>query len=161
MRELIVADPCDEIEPQPEPAAPAPVFFRNYPEALDKAYGVLVGGAPARNRAVPPPVPLGQGVASGTFPRQLGVRVHFRNPLVPRIGHKPNPRRDADPRLPEKPEVMPLPVRERRAYYLAAPPAYDHLRLYGVPLFLAGIEPSLFFLGRSIGVSVASTSTTS
>ncbi|MCL2170394.1 MAG: P-loop NTPase fold protein, partial [Defluviitaleaceae bacterium] len=26
MRELIVADPCDEIEPQPEPAAPAPVF---------------------------------------------------------------------------------------------------------------------------------------
>jgi len=46
-RELIVANPRDEIEPQPEPAAPAPVFFRNYPEALDKTYGVLVGNPPA------------------------------------------------------------------------------------------------------------------
>jgi len=46
-REIIVANPRDKIKPQPEPAAPTPVFFRNYPEALDKAYGVLVGDAPA------------------------------------------------------------------------------------------------------------------
>ena len=46
-REFIVANPRNKIKPQPEPAAPAPVFFRNYPEALDKAYGVFVGGAPA------------------------------------------------------------------------------------------------------------------
>ena len=32
----------------------------------------------------------------------------------------------------------------------------DYLRLERVALFLAGVEPALLFLGRSIGVSVAS-----
>ena len=38
---------------------------------------------------------------------------------------------------------------------------HHHLGFQRVPLFLAGIAAPLFFLGRSTGVSVASTSTTS
>jgi len=46
-REFIAANPRNKIKPQPEPAVPAPVFFGNYPEALDETYGVFVGNAPA------------------------------------------------------------------------------------------------------------------
>ena len=54
-----------------------------------------------RNKIKPQPEPaapalFGQRIALGTFPRQLGVRVCFRNPLVPRIGHDPDFQRDAD-----------------------------------------------------------------
>ena len=47
IREFIVANPRNKIKPQPEPAAPVPIFFGNYPEAFDKSDGVFAGNAPA------------------------------------------------------------------------------------------------------------------
>jgi hypothetical protein len=63
--------------------------------------------------------------------------------------------------FPVKPEIMAGTLGVCRANNFLACFVYNQLRFDGVPLFLARIPLPLFFLGRSTGLSVTSTSITS
>jgi hypothetical protein len=68
---------------------------------------------------------------------------------------------EPNPAALEEPEVMLPSTPVRRADHSPGL-AIDHeLRLERVPLLLAAVAAPLFFWGRSIGVSLASTTTTS
>lgn len=68
---------------------------------------------------------------------------------------------EADPRFSKQTKVVTFPVRKTGTNDLFTLWVYNQLTFEGVPFLFAGIEVFLFFLGRSIGVSVASTKTTS
>ncbi len=61
----------------------------------------------------------------------------------------------------EQPEIVLLPISKGQTNDLSIFEVYQHLCFQGMTLFLSGIIPLLFFWGRSIGDSVASTRTTS
>lgn len=61
----------------------------------------------------------------------------------------------------EQLKIVPLPLATRKAEDIPTGGINDKLNFQGVFLFLARIIPALFFLGRSISHSVASTSTVS
>jgi len=61
----------------------------------------------------------------------------------------------------EQLEIMLAPLTVRSRNDLQAFRIDNHLAFEGVTLFLTAVEPALLFLGRSIGVSATSTTTTS
>ncbi len=61
----------------------------------------------------------------------------------------------------KQPEIVLLPIGKSQADDLSVFEVYQHLCFQGMTLFLPGIVPPLFFWGRSIGDSVASTRITS
>jgi len=87
--------------------------------------------------------------------------MHFLQAQIAGVGHGVGVGMESDTRLLEHPEIMPAAGRMREADDRARRLVDDELGLQRVAFVLARIVATLFFCGRSTGVSVASMRTTS
>lgn len=107
---------------------------------------------------------LGKRMFLAAFLRYLTVGMELVDSLVPRIGLGLEVRMQFDSRLFIQPKIMPFAIGHIRTDDLHPGTVCSRMRSFGnhdlalqrVALFLAGVIPLLFFLGRSIGVSEAS-----
>ncbi len=90
-----------------------------------------------------------------------GVSMNFGNALVTGIRKAFGSLFQINPAVLKQPEIMPATFGKSGAEYLSAFIVRDNLRLLRMALLFAGIAQTLFFLGRSTGLSVTSTKTTS
>ena len=157
----MVVDCGDQIESQSESPAPVPVPVRNNPEALQCAYHMLVQDAFAGNLAVEPLVLFCQRTLLAPLSRMTAPGMQLRNPEIPRVGCSRHGWMHPYTRATKQPKVMTTTHIEGRTDNPARLLVHHNLRFYRVPLLFARVVPSLLFLGRSTGVSVASTRMTS
>ena len=108
-----------------------------------------------------PLVFLGQRIFLASFFRQFAMEMQFLNALIPGICLCFESGMNSGAALFKKSEIMPSSFGLCGAYNSSGFSLSDYLCFDGVFLFLAGIIPALFFLGRSMGVSVTSISATS
>ena len=92
--------------------------------------------------------------------RYLAVGVEFVHAFVAGVGQQFDARRQRQPRVFEQSEVVRFTARHLHAQNLLGALVDHELRLLGVALLLARVEPLLFFWGRSMRCSLASTTTT-
>jgi hypothetical protein len=90
---------------------------------------------------------------------RLAVGVQVGQSLIASIGYNANRSRYSGTALFEQLKVMVTAVTEVRGQDLLGIQVGHQLRFLGVPLLFAAVMPFLPFFGRSIGCSVASTST--
>lgn len=104
---------------------------------------------------------LGQRVFLASFLWQFALKMQFLNTLIPGICLYVDGGMNSGATLFKKPEIMPSSFGLCGAQNPFGFSLGNYLCFERVLLFLTGVIPALFFFGRSIGVSVTSTSTTS
>src|SRR5262245_43002705 len=87
------------------------------------------------------------------------MRVRLLQALIPAVAQTLGRFVEPDLAALEEPEIMLPSATLRRADHLQGLPVDHELRLERVPLLLAAVAAPLFFWGRSIGISLASTTT--
>lgn len=98
-----------------------------------------------------------QRVIFACFVRDSAVFVQLQQPLITTVGQQQNPAKDRPNRRFENLKIMHGPFVLGGAENFLRFDVDDDLRFYRMPFFFAGIPVFLFFLGRSIGLSVTST----
>jgi len=91
----------------------------------------------------------------------LAIFMQLRYSLIARIRQNSNMLCDFAPVILKKLEIMFAPIAKGRGDNLSSFVVSDQLRFLGVSPLFAAVIPILAFFGRSIGCSLASTSTTS
>ena len=147
----------DQIESQAESPAAIPIAVRNNPEAFQRADHMLVQDAFTGNLAVESLVLFCQRMFFAPLFRVTALGMQFRNPEIPRVCCSRHGWMNPYARAAKQPEIMTATHIESSADNPARLLVHHHLRFYRMPLLFARIVPSLLFLGRSTGVSVAST----
>ena len=122
---------------------------------------MLVSNALARDLAIKKLLLLTQLMVLTLADGKLGVRMNAFDSHITGIGSQFDPRVHANLGGLEQSEIMGFALSKCGANDSASPFIHHDLRLQRVTLLLAGIASALSFLGRSTGLSVASTSTTS
>ena len=151
----------NQVESQPESPAPVPVPVRNNPEALQCAYHMLVQDSFAGNLAVESLVFFCQRMILTPLFRLTAFGMLLCNPEIPRVCCGRHGWMNPYARAAKQPEIMTATHIEGSTDNPARLLVHYYLRFYRVTLLFARIVPSLLFLGRSTGVSVASTRMTS
>ncbi len=112
-----------------------------------------------RVQTIDRPLRRTQGSAWARLEGQIGLSLLVLDTLVAFVEPVRQAHRDL-PRMPLKDlQIVDATGGEGRGQYLLGLQVNAQLRLERVVLFLATVVMALFFLGRSIGVSVASTAT--
>lgn len=101
-----------------------------------------------------------EGVEFAFFVRCLAVGMLLGYALIAGVAQKFNGGTKRQTAGFEKREIMDFARAHGDAHNLLGELIHDDLSFLGVTLFLAGVEPSLFFWGRSMRCSLASTTTT-
>lgn len=122
---------------------------------------MLVGNALAGDLAIKKLLLPTQLMVLALANRELRVRMNVFDPDITGIGSQFDPHVHANLGCLEQSEIMSFAVGKRGANDSASLFVHYDLRLQRVALLLAGIASALSFLGRSTGLSVASTNTTS
>jgi hypothetical protein len=161
MAQLVVVQSGYQVEPQRETTAAIAVALRHDPKYLQMPDDVLHHDPQPRQLPILSLLLACQLRALRLLLRRARVLVLFLQALIAGIAQQMNACSNLAARLFEDGKVMRLARSVSGTNDFARPAVDDHLRLDGVPLTLARIVPPLFFFGRSIGVSVASTTTTS
>jgi hypothetical protein len=154
-------DGGDEVEAKAVSFSAVAVSFGDDFESFEGSDDVFIGNALFGKRGVEALLLFGQLSSLGFFDRQQGVGVFFLRALIAGIIHGFGFFLEAQPGVLQQLIVMPLSFRRANGQNAPRGFLYDDLRLKGMALFLAGVETLLLFLGRSQGVSVASTRITS
>jgi len=155
--QLEIADPRDQAEAPPAVAVP----LRKYAKPIHEPYRMLVARAGAGKLAVPALVLRAQRALLRLLLRQIAVAAQLSHALAPAVQQQLGAGQKARERPLEKAEIVRHSRGEGKADYQPVGFPRHDLRFHGAPLLLARIAPALFFFGRSIGVSVASTRITS
>ena len=156
-----VTDTGDQREAKSKAVPAIAVTLRQDAESLHVADRVLHQNALTGNYAAFSTLLLCQWMLLGAFWGQAGIGVQIRKPPISSIRFQQRFRQNMHAGFLEQPKIMFPAIGKGQCNNAPIFQVYQHLRLYRVPLFLAGIVPFLLFLGRSIGVSVASTRITS
>src|SRR5215203_543339 len=151
----------NQVETQSKSATAIPVFFRDYPKYLQIANHVFNDDSFSRQLPICSFLFFRQLRSFGFFGRCLTVFVFLFQTLITGIAQAFNLFPQSQPALFEKFKIVRFAFRLTGAKNLPRLFINHDLRLYRVPLFLARIISALFFFGRSIIVSVASTTITS
>ena len=122
---------------------------------------MLDQNSPARQSTIPLFFSLGQGVILRFFERCLAIFMKFRQTLVTSICQYSNMLSKVTVIFLEKLKIVLAAVCEGCGNNLRRLFVRYHLRFLCMPSFFAAIVLFLAFFGRSIGCSLASTSTTS
>src|SRR5438067_6683320 len=161
MAQLVVVQPGYQVEAQRKTAATVAVAFRHDPKNLQMPDDVFNHDPQPRQLSIFALLQGRQLPAFRLLLRRLRVPMLLAQTLIAGVAQQTNAGGDFTTRLFEEGEVMRSARPVCRTNDGTRPAVDDHLRLDGVPLLLARIVPPLFFFGRSIGVSVASTTMTS
>src|SRR5579859_1829609 len=111
--------------------------------------------------AVPLPFLFRQRMIFGFLEGCLAVFMEFCQPLIASICQNPDVLRHVASIILEKLEVMLAPNGKGSGHNFSGLLVSNQLRFLGVAPLFAAVMPILAFFGRSIGCSLASTSTTS
>jgi len=150
----------DQVEPQAEPALLVAVSTGHDAKSLDRADHMLDSDTNRRMQTVDLALLTAQRLARTGLEGQVCLRTVVLNALVTFVEQARNLTRDVmDMGLEQRQVVYPA-RRERRGQDLLGLEIYRQLRLDGVVLLLAAVGIFLLFLGRSVGVSLASTAAT-
>ena len=155
---LPIEDGTNEIHSQQVPFAAVAIPFAHDFEGFDLGIDVFNDNAFARQCTVKRLLLCRQRTIFAFFVRNLTVRVVRQQSLIAAVGQQQNSpnNRCLDHHF-EQLEIMYGALFLGGTENLPCFGVNNDLRLYPVPLFLAGVPFFLFFLGRSIGLSVTST----
>lgn len=161
MRQFVIVQPSDQLEPQPKTSSPVPVSLRHDAKDFQMPNHVLHTNPFACQFSVGLLVQVAQLAALRLFHGRLRVFVFALQALIPSIRQYFGRGGNSAAALLEHFVIVPLPAPLLGTNYFTRPFVHDYLRLDCVSLLFARIVPPLFFFGRSISVSVTSTTTTS
>ena len=161
MTKFVIVQSGDQVEPQPETATSVAIPPGNDPKDFQMPNYVFNRDPLARQLAVLSPLLRTQLFPARLLPRRLRVFVFVVQALIPRIGKYTSFFGDRKSALLEQLEIARFPARLLCANDAGRLLVNHDLRFDCVPLAFSAVISALFFFGRSISVSVASTITNS
>ena len=158
---MLIVYSGDEVESQCEPSGSVAVGATKDAEAFDVAENVFTLDAQGGQALVLLFLQRGERVVFGVFVRGVTLLVPLGQTLIPRIGQDPRRRAKPQARGFKEGKVVCGTRGKGGGQNRSCGFFNQDLSFDGVALFLAGVEPRLFFLrwGRCTGTSVASSNT--
>lgn len=157
MSQFVVVQSGYQIEPQSKSAAAVAVAFGDNPKDFQTPNHVFNHNALTRQLPIYSALVCAQLAAFWLLDGRLRVLMDGWQTLITRIAKQPNVISNRKSAFFEHGKIVRFADCLPGANNLARLLFNDNLRFYRVPLFLATVVSALFFFGRSIGVSVTST----
>lgn len=161
MIKRIVIQTSNQIDSQHKSAAAIPIFFRQNPKDFQMSDDVFNHYSLRCQLPIIFFLGFGQLSAFWFLNRGSGVLMNSRQPLITTIRQTFNLFRQLSLAVFVKRKIVSRSLRKSRVNNPFGFQTSPNLSFYRMPFFLARIISLLFFLGRSIGLSTTSTTTTS
>ena len=148
---------ADEVHSQEVPFSSIAIPFTHDFERFDPRVDVFDDDSLGRQRVIERLLLRRQRMVFARLVRNATVSMVLQQPLITAVRQQQNSPNDRLDRRLEQLEIVDGSLGLGRAKNFLRVNVDDDLCFYRVPLFLAGVVVFLFFLGRSIGLSVTST----